>query len=41
MKVKVGDNAKNAVVLEVVKDSAKVELENGLVISVAPDRLFV
>lgn len=41
VKVKVGDNAKNAVVLEVVKDSAKVELENGLVISVAPDRLFV
>ncbi len=41
VKVKVGDNAKNAVVLEVVKDSAKVELENGLVISVTPDRLFV
>ena len=41
VKVKVGDNAKNAVVLEVVKDSAKVELENGLVISVTLDRLFV
>ena len=41
VKVKVGDNAKNAVVLEVVKDSAKVELENGLVINVTPDRLFV
>lgn len=40
VKVKVGENAKNAVVLEVVKDSARVELDNGLVISVTPDRLF-
>lgn len=41
VKVKVGENAKNAVVLEVVKDGVKVEFDNGLVISVPPERLFV
>ena len=40
VKVKVGDNVKRAVVLELVKDGARVELENGLIISVTPDRLF-
>lgn len=41
VKVKVGDVAKNAVVLELIKDSARVELENGLVMNVTADRLFV
>ncbi|PJG83109.1 RNA chaperone ProQ [Caviibacterium pharyngocola] len=40
VKVKVGDKAKNAVVLENTKDSARVELDNGLVITVSADRLF-
>ena len=40
VKVKAGDNAKKATVVEVLKDSARVELENGLVMSVAADRLF-
>ena len=40
VKVKVGDNAKNAVVLELIKDSARVQLENGLVMNVTAERLF-
>ena len=40
VKVKAGDHAKKAIVVEVLKDSARVELENGLVMSVAADRLF-
>lgn len=40
MKVKAGDNAKKAIVVEVLKDSARVELENGLIMNVAADRLF-
>lgn len=40
VKVKAGDHAKKARVVEVLKDSARVELENGLVMSVAADRLF-
>jgi protein proQ homolog len=40
VKVKVGDNAKNAVVLELIKDSARVQLENGLVMNVTTERLF-
>lgn len=40
VKVKVSENAKQAIVLEVIKDSARVQLENGLVISVAVEHLF-
>ena len=40
VKVKAGDHAKKATVVEVLKESARVELENGLVMSVAADRLF-
>jgi len=40
VKVKAGDHTKKATVVEVLKDSARVELENGLVMSVAADRLF-
>ena len=40
VKVKAGDHAKKATVMEVLKDSARVQLENGLVMSVAADRLF-
>ncbi|WP_162616786.1 RNA chaperone ProQ [Aggregatibacter kilianii] len=40
VKVKAGDRAKNATILEVSKDAARVELENGLVITVTADRLF-
>lgn len=40
VKVKVGDSAKQAVVLDVIKDNARVELDNGLVLTVATDRLF-
>ncbi len=40
VKVKAGDNAQKAVVLDVLKDAARVQLENGLVISVTADRLF-
>lgn len=40
VKVKAGDNAKKATVVEVLKDSARVELENGLIMNVAADRLF-
>ncbi|GJH42118.1 RNA chaperone ProQ [Pasteurella canis] len=40
VKVKVGGNPKNAIVLEVVKESARVQLDNGLVISVSAEHLF-
>lgn len=40
VKVKVGDSAKNAIFLENLKESARVELDNGVVISVSVDRLF-
>ena len=40
VKAKVGDNAKNAVVLELINDSARVQLENGLVMNVTTERLF-
>lgn len=40
VKVKVGESAKKAIVLEVVKDSARVQLENGLVITVTAEHLF-
>ena len=40
VKVKVTEQAKNATVLNVEKDGARVELENGLVITVTADRLF-
>ncbi|UXN35979.1 RNA chaperone ProQ [Avibacterium paragallinarum] len=41
VKVKAGNAVKNAVVLEIVKDSVRIELDNGLTISVTADRLFV
>lgn len=40
VKVKVGDKANSAVIVELLKESARVQLKNGLVISVTPDRLF-
>ncbi|AOF54135.1 RNA chaperone ProQ [Rodentibacter caecimuris] len=40
VKVKVGDRAKKGIVVEVLKDSARVELENGLVMNITSDRLF-
>lgn len=40
VKVKVGDSAKPAVVLEIAKDTARVQLDNGLVMNVTADRLF-
>ncbi|PJG86574.1 RNA chaperone ProQ [Conservatibacter flavescens] len=40
VKVKAGDRTQHATVLEVYKDSARVQLNNGLVISVNADRLF-
>ncbi|MGQ0286299.1 RNA chaperone ProQ [Pasteurellaceae bacterium 22721_9_1] len=40
VKVKVGDSVKNAVVLQTMKDSARVQLDNGLVVNIAADRLF-
>ncbi|PVX40498.1 ProP effector [Pasteurella langaaensis DSM 22999] len=40
VKVKAGENAQKAVVLDVLKESARVQLENGLVINVTADRLF-
>lgn len=40
VKVKVGDKTKFATVLESSKESARVELENGLVMTVTADRLF-
>lgn len=40
VKVKVGDKAKKGTIVEVLKDSARVELENGLVMNVTVDHLF-
>ncbi|QPB42322.1 RNA chaperone ProQ [Rodentibacter haemolyticus] len=40
VKVKVGEHAKKATVVEVLKESARVELENGLVMNITADRLF-
>lgn len=40
VKVKAGHKANTAVVVEVLKDSARVELNNGLVINVSAERLF-
>lgn len=40
VKVKVGDKAQRATLLEVAKDNARVTLENGLTINVSTDRLF-
>lgn len=40
VKVKAGEQAKKATVVEVLKDSARVQLENGLVMTVAADHLF-
>lgn len=40
VKIKAGNAVQNAVVLEVAKDSARVQLENGLTVNVSSDRLF-
>ena len=40
VKVKVGDRAQNAKVLEFSNEAARVELDNGLVVDVTADRLF-
>lgn len=40
VRVKAGDRTQKATVVEVLKDSARVQLENGLVMSVTADRLF-
>lgn len=40
VKVKVSDRAQNAKVLEFSNESARVELDNGLVVNVTADRLF-
>lgn len=40
VKVKVGEQAKSAVILEVIREGARVQLDNGLVITVTKDRLF-
>lgn len=40
IKVKIGDSAKPASVLEIVKDSARVQLHNGVVMTVSLDNLF-
>ncbi|WP_439241118.1 RNA chaperone ProQ [Lonepinella sp. BR2474] len=40
IKVKVGESVKSAVILEIVKDTARVQLDNGLVMNVTADRLF-
>ena len=40
VKVKVGDRAQNAKVLEFSNETARVELDNGLVLNVTADRLF-
>lgn len=41
VKVKVGEQAQSAVILDVVREGARVQLDNGLVISVSKDRLFI
>jgi len=40
IRVKAGDRAQKATVVEILKDAVRVELENGLTIQVTPDRLF-
>ncbi|TCP93536.1 ProP effector [Cricetibacter osteomyelitidis] len=40
VKVKAGERTQNAIVLEVLKDAVRVQLDNGLVINVTTDRLF-
>ena len=40
VKVKVGDRAQNAKVLEFSNETARVEVDNGLVVNVTADRLF-
>ena len=40
VKVKVGERAQNAVVLAFSSDTARVELDNGLVVNITADRLF-
>ena len=40
VKVKVGERAQNAVVLAFSNDTARVELDNGLVVNITTDRLF-
>lgn len=40
VKIKVGEKAKSAVILEVVRDGARVQLDNGLIMTVTQDRLF-
>jgi len=40
VKVKVGDRSQNAKVLEFSNETARVELDNGLVVNVTADRLF-
>ncbi|RDE91410.1 RNA chaperone ProQ [Aggregatibacter aphrophilus] len=40
VKVKVGERAQNALVLAFSNDTARVELDNGLVINITADRLF-
>lgn len=40
VKVKAGEHTQTAIVLDVLKEVARVQLENGLVISVSADRLF-
>ncbi|MDO4431080.1 MAG: RNA chaperone ProQ [Lonepinella koalarum] len=39
-KIKVGEQVKSAVILEVIRDGARVQLDNGLILTVAQDRLF-
>ncbi|WP_133543278.1 RNA chaperone ProQ [Mesocricetibacter intestinalis] len=41
VKVKISDTVKGAVVLDIVKDGARVQLDNGLVINVSAESLFL
>lgn len=41
VKIKAGNRTQNATVLEVLKDGARVELENGLVMNITADRLYL
>ncbi|MDY4280526.1 MAG: RNA chaperone ProQ [[Pasteurella] mairii] len=41
VKVKAGDHAKKATILEITKENARVELDSGLIITVTTDRLFL
>lgn len=40
VKIKAGERIQHATILEITKESARVELENGLIINITPDRLF-